>query len=171
MEIANMKLTQTQQLLLNALISMFISASAAGSTAAYQSSQGGSVNLGATINIGLTFFLACIAKSLYDFVPGHTAQIIQALQEELQRAKQQPLQGPLVVVHTSQQAQQPQIVPVKAVAPLVVSTPSDVSPTKNQAAILTTEAPKNVVEIATLPPIQEDTSPIAAVMAQRQAQK
>lgn len=167
----NIKLTPTQQLLLSALLSMIGSALIAGTTVAYQSSHG-SVDVGTTLNVALATFLVFFGKSLYDYVPGHATQLIQALQDTMQEMRKAPVQGPLVVVHTTTtQAQLPQIETLQPAAAPIMLTHSDIPTPVQQAATVTTEAPQNAASLP-LPATQEDdTKPLAAVHAERAAQK
>ena len=86
MTIGTIKLTPAQQLLVNALLSILGSAVTAGMTAIYQASTQG-LNVGVLLNVGLVTFLAFFGKSLYDFVPGHIQQTIQALQDSVEELR------------------------------------------------------------------------------------
>jgi len=78
----DIQLTQAQKLMINALLSLLGTALMGGISAAYQYyTMGGKVEIGALINIACVSFLILFGKSLHDFVPGHTRDIIQSLQD------------------------------------------------------------------------------------------
>lgn len=180
-----MKFTQAQQLLLSALLSMLGSGVVAGITAGYQVSQQGNINIGVLINTGLVAFFVFFGKALYDYVPSHASQTMQALQDalaEIQNAHhtaqtpvqpvilppaQQnavaPLQSqsvPLVVIHAAS------VAPVQPVPPPVQESPAlpTAETVKADAVILPTPPapPADVVEAT-----KDDTTPLAIVKKQK----
>jgi hypothetical protein len=122
-----LKLTPAQQLIINGIISLLATAIVGAVSATYQYyDQNGLVNLGVLLNFMLLTFIVLFGKSLYDYVPGHAQQLIQALQDSEQQAQtalqqafdhiehlqQEPIalqtaapaalsQGPLVVIHAA----------------------------------------------------------------------
>jgi hypothetical protein len=78
----NIKLTPTQTLVVNGILSLLVTALMGAGSAAYQYyTMGGKINVGELINIACITFLILFGKSLHDFVPGHAQDLIQSLQD------------------------------------------------------------------------------------------
>ena len=84
----NLKLTPAQQLILNGVLSLVGSAVIGAISAAYQYyDQNGQVSVALLLNFMLLTFLTLFGKSLYDYVPGHAQQLIQALEDSVEQAR------------------------------------------------------------------------------------
>lgn len=110
------KLTQAQQLVLQAVVAMLGSALTATFTAAYQYyTQHGSVNLGNTLVFGLTTFFVLFGGALYSYVPGHVQVEVQALNDSITalRAYNSTLQQQAIPHPPTTSVSQPPSVPVQ----------------------------------------------------------
>lgn len=80
-----MKLTQTQKLILSAILSLLGSAIVSAVVAAYHYTMSGSnPQAGDVLMFALSTFGLLFGRALYDYVPAHAAQTIQALQDTIQ---------------------------------------------------------------------------------------
>jgi hypothetical protein len=106
MNIANIKLTQNQQLLVNAILSMFASALVSAAQAAYQyMTQHGTINLAQVVAVFGGVLWLSFSTALVAYVPAHIQQELDDLrvfkdQVLAQPATPVPVQ-PLVVIHTT----------------------------------------------------------------------
>lgn len=100
--------TPDQKLLLKAALSILGSAASGAFSAGYQQWSTGVVNPGVVLNVVLLAFITLLGKSLYDYVPSHITEELQAgrdLQAQLfahppiASTPSTPAQ-PLVVIHT-----------------------------------------------------------------------
>jgi hypothetical protein len=89
------KLSPSSQLVVSALISLLGTAIVTTCAAVYQNyTQAGRLDVGSLINYAIVTFSVLISKALYDYVPAHAVQLIQAgqdaqvaMQDSLQRAQ------------------------------------------------------------------------------------
>jgi hypothetical protein len=113
MNIANIKLTQNQQLIVNALLSMLASAFVAAAQSGYQYlTQHGNINLAQAFLVFIGVLWGTFSIALAAYIPSHVQQELDAwkdtamlAQSELARiegkqAEPAPAQ-PLVVIHTT----------------------------------------------------------------------
>jgi hypothetical protein len=134
-------LTATQQLVLNGLLSLLgaaIAATATGTIQYYEASK--TLNIGGLISFALVMFLGLFGKSLYDFVPAHITQEMQALRDvyvSMSAAQPAtvaaPTQQPVQVTIHNNAAQSPAATTVASTTqsiqtPSLVSTANMVSP-------------------------------------------
>jgi len=104
-------LTADEKLLLSAVLSFIGSAASGAISAGYQQWSTGTINPGVVLNVVILAFITLIGKSLYDYVPTHITQELQALRDfQLQVFTRPPVvvpvaqpvqpQQPLVIIHT-----------------------------------------------------------------------
>ena len=111
MNFTNIKLTQNQQLIINALLSMLGSAFIGAAQAAYQYvTQHGTINIVQVLTIFVGALWVLLSTAFISYVPSHIQQELEALRE-LQAQVTAPAQ-PLVVIHaTGASVQQSENVP------------------------------------------------------------
>lgn len=74
--------TQTQKLVFNGIISIFLTALIAALQAIVQKSSGnGSIDVASLINTGIVVFGASFSPAMIAYVPGHIQQELQALRD------------------------------------------------------------------------------------------
>lgn len=75
-------MSQTQRLLLNALISMIITAAVAALQAVLQLNSGNDqLNVSVMVNTGLVVFFTTLTPSLLNYIPAHIQDELQALRD------------------------------------------------------------------------------------------
>lgn len=91
-KLANIKLTQTQQLVLNGVLALVASALTAALSAFIQNYNSGKVDLQSCLLIALGLFCTTFGASLYNFVPAHIVQILQSKDDWIAQLQQSHLQ-------------------------------------------------------------------------------
>lgn len=104
MNFTNIKLTQNQQLLVNAFLSMFASALVSAAQAAYQyMTQHGTINLAQVVAVFGGVLWLSFSTALVAYVPAHIQQELDDLRVFKDQVLAQPSTPaqPLVVIHTT----------------------------------------------------------------------
>lgn len=142
MNFTNIKLTQNQQLIVNALLSMLGSAFIGAAQAAYQyMTQHGTINIAQVLTIFVGALWVLLSTAFISYVPSHIQQELEALRE-LQAQVVAPVQ-PLVVIHTTGASVAPtsaNSVPAVAIPPRPVA-PSAPKPVQLQTVVEPVQQP------------------------------
>ena len=104
MNFTNIKLTQNQQLIANALLSMLASAFVAAAQATYQYlTQRGTINLQQALLVFVGALWTFLSVAFIAYIPAHAQQELEALRELQQQVTSQPATPaqPLVIIHTN----------------------------------------------------------------------